>query len=118
MKTGSSFAPVGYVGAALFPVWQMLGRLSDGDLHGLANIPLLISGTGSDFKFGEEVNLAENGRSNEFDKCRTIADVLYDVAKACRLALETPSAAGRVFNVGSGCQRTLTLGLVVLPKSL
>jgi len=32
---------------------------------------------------------------------------VYDVAKACRLALETPSAAGRVFNVGSGCQYTV-----------
>lgn len=27
---------------------------------------------------------------------------VYDVARACRLALETPSAAGGVFNVGSG----------------
>ena len=27
---------------------------------------------------------------------------VYDVAKACRLALEVPAAAGQVFNVGSG----------------
>jgi dTDP-L-rhamnose 4-epimerase len=27
---------------------------------------------------------------------------VYDVAQACRLALETPEAAGQVFNVGSG----------------
>jgi len=27
---------------------------------------------------------------------------VYDVARACRLALETPAAAGEVFNVGSG----------------
>ena len=27
---------------------------------------------------------------------------VYDVARACRLALETPAAAGEVFNIGSG----------------
>jgi dTDP-L-rhamnose 4-epimerase len=27
---------------------------------------------------------------------------VYDIARACRLALETPAAAGEVFNVGSG----------------
>lgn len=27
---------------------------------------------------------------------------VYDVARACRLALESPAAAGRVFNIGSG----------------
>ena len=27
---------------------------------------------------------------------------VYDVARACRLALEVPDAAGRVFNIGSG----------------
>jgi dTDP-L-rhamnose 4-epimerase len=27
---------------------------------------------------------------------------VYDVARACRLALETPTAAGAVFNIGSG----------------
>jgi dTDP-L-rhamnose 4-epimerase len=30
-----------------------------------------------------------------------------DVARACRLALESPKAAGRVFNVGSGQSRTI-----------
>jgi dTDP-L-rhamnose 4-epimerase len=30
-----------------------------------------------------------------------------DVARACRLALETPAARGRVFNVGSGQSRTI-----------
>ena len=30
-----------------------------------------------------------------------------DVARACRLALESPDAAGRVFNVGSGQSRTV-----------
>ena len=29
---------------------------------------------------------------------------VYDVAKACRLALEIPEAAGKVFNIGSGKQ--------------
>jgi dTDP-L-rhamnose 4-epimerase len=29
---------------------------------------------------------------------------VYDVARACRLALEVPEAAGHVFNVGSGTQ--------------
>lgn len=29
---------------------------------------------------------------------------VYDVVQACRLALEVPAAAGRVFNIGSGCQ--------------
>jgi len=32
---------------------------------------------------------------------------VYDVARACRLALETPQAAGKVFNVGSGQQFTV-----------
>jgi dTDP-L-rhamnose 4-epimerase len=32
---------------------------------------------------------------------------VYDVARACRLALETPDAAGRVFNVGSGRSYTV-----------
>ncbi len=27
---------------------------------------------------------------------------VYDLARACRLALETPAAAGEVFNIGSG----------------
>jgi dTDP-L-rhamnose 4-epimerase len=27
---------------------------------------------------------------------------VYDIARACRLALETPAAAGEVFNIGSG----------------
>ncbi len=30
-----------------------------------------------------------------------------DVARACRLALETPEAAGEVFNIGSGAARTV-----------
>ena len=33
---------------------------------------------------------------------------VYDVARACRLALETPQAAGQVFNVGSGKQFTVS----------
>ena len=33
---------------------------------------------------------------------------VYDVAKACRLALETPEAAGEVFNVGSGQDYTIS----------
>jgi len=32
---------------------------------------------------------------------------VYDVARACRLALETPQAAGEVFNVGSGQPQTV-----------
>ena len=32
---------------------------------------------------------------------------VQDVARACRLALETPAAAGQVFNVGSGQQYTI-----------
>jgi dTDP-L-rhamnose 4-epimerase len=32
---------------------------------------------------------------------------VYDVAQACRLALEVPDAAGRVFNVGSGRHYTI-----------
>ena len=32
---------------------------------------------------------------------------VYDVARACRLALETPAAAGEVFNVGSGQPQTV-----------
>jgi dTDP-L-rhamnose 4-epimerase len=35
---------------------------------------------------------------------------VYDVARACRLALETPGAAGLAFNIGSGEQQTV-LGL-------
>ena len=33
---------------------------------------------------------------------------VYDVAKACRFALETPAAAGEVFNVGSGQNYTIS----------
>jgi dTDP-L-rhamnose 4-epimerase len=32
---------------------------------------------------------------------------VYDIAQACRLALEVPEAAGRVFNVGSGQHYTI-----------
>jgi dTDP-L-rhamnose 4-epimerase len=32
---------------------------------------------------------------------------VQDVARACRLALETPGAAGRVFNIGSGRRYTV-----------
>ncbi len=32
---------------------------------------------------------------------------VYDIVNACRLALETPAAAGDVFNVGSGVPRTI-----------
>lgn len=32
---------------------------------------------------------------------------VYDIARACRLALETPEAAGETFNVGSGQPRTV-----------
>jgi dTDP-L-rhamnose 4-epimerase len=32
---------------------------------------------------------------------------VYDVARACRLALEAPQAPGRVFNVGSGRRVTI-----------
>jgi dTDP-L-rhamnose 4-epimerase len=32
---------------------------------------------------------------------------VYDVARACRLALETPAAAGEVFNIGSGEPQTV-----------
>ena len=32
---------------------------------------------------------------------------VYDIAQACRLALEVPEAAGRVFNIGSGRPRTV-----------
>jgi dTDP-L-rhamnose 4-epimerase len=32
---------------------------------------------------------------------------VYDVARACRLALETPSAAGRAFNISSGVAMTV-----------
>jgi dTDP-L-rhamnose 4-epimerase len=33
---------------------------------------------------------------------------VYDVARACRLALEVPEAAGQVFNIGSGTQYTVS----------
>jgi dTDP-L-rhamnose 4-epimerase len=32
---------------------------------------------------------------------------VYDVARGCRLALETPEAAGEVFNIGSGQPQTV-----------
>jgi dTDP-L-rhamnose 4-epimerase len=32
---------------------------------------------------------------------------VHDIARACRLALETPQAAGCVFNVGSGCEYSI-----------
>ncbi|HVE54503.1 MAG TPA: SDR family NAD(P)-dependent oxidoreductase, partial [Ramlibacter sp.] len=32
---------------------------------------------------------------------------VYDLARSCRLALETPEAAGEVFNIGSGQPRTV-----------
>ncbi|MDD5532195.1 MAG: NAD-dependent epimerase/dehydratase family protein, partial [Syntrophales bacterium] len=32
---------------------------------------------------------------------------VHDVARACRLALEVPEAAGNVFNIGSGDSRTI-----------
>lgn len=32
---------------------------------------------------------------------------VYDIARACRLALETPDAAGETFNIGSGQPRTV-----------
>jgi dTDP-L-rhamnose 4-epimerase len=32
---------------------------------------------------------------------------VYDIARACRLALETPSAAGEVFNIGGGIPYTI-----------
>lgn len=32
---------------------------------------------------------------------------VYDIARACRLALETPEAAGEVFNIGSGQPHTV-----------
>ncbi len=32
---------------------------------------------------------------------------VHDVARACRLALETQEAAGNVFNIGSGCHYTI-----------
>jgi dTDP-L-rhamnose 4-epimerase len=32
---------------------------------------------------------------------------VYDIAQACRLALEVPGAAGRAFNVGSGTPHTI-----------
>jgi dTDP-L-rhamnose 4-epimerase len=32
---------------------------------------------------------------------------VYDIAQACRLALEVPDAAGRVFNIGSGKPHTV-----------
>jgi len=32
---------------------------------------------------------------------------VYDLARACRLALETPAAAGEVFNIGSGVPITV-----------
>jgi dTDP-L-rhamnose 4-epimerase len=32
---------------------------------------------------------------------------VYDVARACRLAIEVPDAAGRVFNIGSGQPHTV-----------
>lgn len=41
-----------------------------------------------------------------------------DVARACRLALETPSAAGRAFNVGSGRRYTINEIAASLSKVL
>lgn len=32
---------------------------------------------------------------------------VYDIARACRLAIETPTAAGEVFNIGSGSSYTI-----------
>lgn len=32
---------------------------------------------------------------------------VYDVARACRLALEVPAAVGETFNIGSGCAYTI-----------
>ena len=32
---------------------------------------------------------------------------VHDIARACRLALETPAAAGEVFNIGSGEPQTV-----------
>src|ERR1043166_1831245 len=32
---------------------------------------------------------------------------VYDIARACRLALEVPEAAGEVFNIGSGEPHTV-----------
>jgi dTDP-L-rhamnose 4-epimerase len=45
-----------------------------------------------------------------FEDGRQLRDFVsvYDVARACRLALETPDAAGKVFNIGSGKQYTVS----------
>ncbi|HYC45996.1 MAG TPA: NAD-dependent epimerase/dehydratase family protein [Burkholderiales bacterium] len=40
------------------------------------------------------------------NQCRDFVSV-YDIARACRLALEVPEAAGEVFNVGSGRMYTV-----------
>ncbi len=45
-----------------------------------------------------------------FEDGRQLRDFVsvYDVARACRLALEAPHAAGAVFNVGSGVRQTVS----------
>jgi dTDP-L-rhamnose 4-epimerase len=51
-----------------------------------------------------------NGRPpliNEDGKQKRDFVSVYDVARACRLALETPEATGEVFNVASGKQYTI-----------
>jgi dTDP-L-rhamnose 4-epimerase len=50
--------------------------------------------------------LLNNKAPTIFEDGRQLRDFVsvYDVARACRLALETPEAGGHVFNVGSGEQ--------------
>jgi dTDP-L-rhamnose 4-epimerase len=43
---------------------------------------------------------------------------VYDVARACRLALETPDAAGEVFNIASGKQYTIRELAVRMARAL
>jgi dTDP-L-rhamnose 4-epimerase len=50
--------------------------------------------------------LLNGNRPSIFEDGNQLRDFVsvYDIAKACRLALETPEAAGMVFNIGSGRQ--------------
>lgn len=54
--------------------------------------------------------LMNNKAPSIFEDGRQLRDFVsvYDVARACRLALEAPEAAGCVFNVGSGVQHTVS----------
>jgi hypothetical protein len=60
----------------------MLGsNMSDGDLHVDKNIPLLICGEGNDLRFGETLNIADNGNHMDTGSCRQMTDIMADLSK-------------------------------------